>query len=147
MEVCGSGSLDAATNLIGVTNQSLSCPSFCHGGQGRAQAVLQQCLADAAAARERCRTILSRWTIGVSCLPYEGIVFSPWGIFSPVSVHHQPGGSGQQPGQQPGRQSRRAAAHHGQARAAEPGEPGLPRGGAGPAPARLREAFKIKNVA
>ena len=100
MEVCGSGSLDAATNLIGVTNQSLSCPSFCHGGQGRAQAVLQQCLADAAAARERCRTILSRWTIGVSCLPYEGIVFSPWGIFSPVSVHHQPGGSGQQPGVQ-----------------------------------------------
>ena len=81
VEVCGSGSLDAATNLIGVTNQSLSCPSFCHGGQGRAQAVLKQCLAAAAAARERCRTISSRWTLGVSCLPcdppYEGIVFSP----------------------------------------------------------------------
>ena len=77
---CGGG-VDAATNLSGVTNQSLSCPSFCHGVLGRAQAVLQQCLAAAAAARERCRTISSRWTLGVSCLPcdppYEGIVFSP----------------------------------------------------------------------
>ena len=70
MEVCGSGSLDAATNLIGVTNQSLSCPSFCYGGQGRVQAVLKQCLAAAAAARKRCHTISSRWTLG--CLPPRG---------------------------------------------------------------------------